>query len=153
MKLFLSKIEKLNFGWNEKPLGEDDFYCQCKSHNIEIIETPMKIRGICWYVQEQHVITINSKLSGHDRLLAMWHEFGHYLMHFPNKTIGTYFWGDELIYKGNRRQENEADTFALCALIPKVWVYTKSLDDFVEEENFSEEMVWKRKSIYERYKI
>lgn len=154
MNLFLPKIERFNFGWNAKHLNEEDFYSQCKINHIEIIETPMRLRGICWYVMDQHVITINSKLVGHEKLFTMWHEFGHFLMHFPNKTVGTYFWGEEQIYSHqSRRQENEADAFALCALIPRNWVECKTLRELVEDDYFTEETVWKRKKVYEKFKI
>ncbi|MCU0240675.1 MAG: ImmA/IrrE family metallo-endopeptidase, partial [Pyrinomonadaceae bacterium] len=128
---------------------EKIFYILCESELVEVIEMPMKINGVCWYVQKQHVIAVNANLPYLTKLIAMWHEFGHFLMHFPNKVVGTYFWGDEQIYKGNRRQEKEADAFAYCAVIPKTWLRDKTFNDLIDE-GFTDEQIWKRKEIYEQ---
>ncbi len=154
MQNVVKKARNLRIHWNETHLNEDLFLFLTENYSIEIVEMNLRnnINGISWYVMDQHIITINSKLSGFERLLTMWHEFGHYLMHFPNKTVGSYFWGDEKIYKGNRKQENEADAFAYCAVIPLIWLKEKTFTDLLDE-GFTDEQIWKRKEIYERYKI
>jgi len=51
-------------------------------------------------------------------LFTMFHELGHFLLHVPDSGVTASFHG-----VGRRtRKEREADTFALCALIPKSFV-------------------------------
>lgn len=155
MKLVLEKIKKTHKSWNEIQFTESDFYQFCDSQDILINETPMRygVKAMLWFVEDQYVVTINARLVGVDRLFAMWHEIGHFTMHYPSKKIATYFWGEELRYGSCRREENEADAFALCAIIPKTWIETKTLRELAEDECISEDLIQKRKKVYERYKI
>lgn len=155
MNLIVEKIKQNIPIWNTRQLTETDFYNFCETHDILVVETPLRyqVKAMLWFVENEYVATINSRLHGVTKLFAMWHEVGHFILHSPNKTIGTYFWGDERIYSHqNRREENEADVFGLCASVPKDWVLTKTYDELLEE-GFSEGQLQKRKEIYEKYKI
>lgn len=79
----------------------------------------------------------------------MFHEFAHYLMHAPNTNETANFHG---IGKKTRK-EKEADAFALCALIPKIWIETKPLHELLDEEGIPADMVVARKAIYENFKL
>lgn len=153
MNLSIEKIGTLCPDWNRRQLTENDFYDFCDCQDILVIETPLRYRinAMLWFVENQYVATINSRLHGITRLFSMWHEVGHFLMHSPSRTVGTYFWGDEKIYSHqNRREENQADAFALCCLIPKPWISRKTFNDLLDE-GFTEKQVWKRKEIFEKH--
>lgn len=153
MNLIVEKIKENCAEWNARQLTETDFYDFCQRHDILVIETPLRyqIKAMLWFVENEYVATINSRLHGVPRLFAMWHEIGHFILHSPNKTIGTYFWGNERIYSHqNRREENQADFFALCALIPFMSVSTKSFNELLDE-GFTEKQLQKRKEIYEKF--
>lgn len=155
MNLIVKELKRKYRDWNQRRLTEDDFHQFCDVNNIEVIEIPLRhgVKAILWFVEGEYVTTINSNLYGVQKLFAMWHEMGHFLLHSPNRTIGTYFWGDERIYSHqNRREEKEADVFALCALIPLCDVIKKTFDDLLDE-GFTEKQISKRKEIYEAYKI
>ena len=149
MIFFLDKISKLKLGWNQKPLNETDFFKFCQRFKIKVIEMPLQVDGFYYCVKGKHYIAINKRLRADKKLFVMFHEFAHFVYHVPDTNVTANF-----SRVGDRNfKEDEADLFALCALIPKVWVETKTLQELVEDEFLSEEIVWKRKEIYENYRI
>jgi Predicted Zn peptidase len=146
MQFFLDKISRLSVGWNKRPLTEDDFYKLCNKHKITVVEMPLQTGGFYYCVKRRHYIAVNSSLKQHERLLVMFHEFAHYLMHAPDTGVTANFHG-----VGQRtRKEAEADIFAVCALIPRAWIEGRSVHELVEEEGFCETLVRERLAIYTR---
>lgn len=139
----------MRFKWNEKQLTEADFFRLCRRFKITIVEMPLTTHGFYYCVKGKHYIAIDSRLNGIERLFVLWHEFAHFLMHVPDRNVTANFYGVGC----QTRNEKEADIFALCALIPKHWVKTKTLRELVEDEGFSEEFVWNRKKFYDEYEI
>ena len=143
MRLLTDKISKLQIGWNERPLTESDFYRLCTRFNIKVIETPLRTRGFYFRLMGRDVIAVDCKLSGTAKLAVLFHELGHFLFHMPESGPAANFHN----VGKKTRQEIEADIFALCAIIPKTFIETRSITELVYE-GFSAEMVAARQEIY-----
>lgn len=149
MKFLIEKISRLRCNWNKKSLTEEDFYRLCGRLGITVVEMPLTTNGFYYCVKRKHYIAIDSRLKKHKKLFVMFHEFAHYLMHAPDTNTTANFHG-----VGKRtRKELEADAIALCALIPKPWIETRTTQELHDEEGFPPEMLIARKEIYELHKI
>ena len=148
MKLLVEKIRNLRIGWNERPLTEDDFYRLCRRHKIKVIEMPLVVSGFYYRCKGRDFIALNSNLAGKRRLLIMFHEFAHFLMHAPNTNETASFHG----VGRKTRKEQEADRFAIIALIPIKLLQDRSVDELIED-GFDPEMLRERIEVYEKYRV
>jgi Zn-dependent peptidase ImmA (M78 family) len=148
MQFYLDKIKSLKVGWNERPLGEEDFYRLCSRHRITIVEMPLQTNGFYYCVKGRHYIAISASVDRFRKLLVMFHEFAHFLMHVPDSSTTASFHG----VGRKTRKEREADAFALCAVIPKTWIESRTVDELIEE-GIPEDMLRDRLTVYERWKI
>lgn len=148
MRSYLEKIKELRIGWNSRPLGETDFYRLCGRHKITVVEMPLRTNGFYYCVKGRHFIAVDSKLPQIKKLLVMFHEFAHFLMHSPDTNTTASFHG---IGKKTRK-EREADAFALCALIPRSWVEGREMSELIDE-GYSIELLRERAEIYEQMGI
>ncbi len=129
MQLLLQKISQLNIGWNERELVESDLYRICRRFKIGVTEMPLGVRGFYYRVMGRDFIAVDSKLSGPKKLLVLFHELGHFLLHTPDSGSTANFHG----FGRRSRKEIEADAFALCAIIPKSMLETRSIDELINE--------------------
>ncbi len=141
----IEKIAHLRSNWNKKPLTEQDFYKLCKQKKISVVEMPLSTNGFYYCVKGRHFIAVDSKLRRPKKLFVMFHEFAHYLMHAPDTGTTANFHG----VGKKTRKEAEADTFALCSLIPKPWVENRPVQEIIEEDGIPAEMLRERIAIYE----
>ena len=146
MRSYLDKIKKLHIGWNQRPLGENDFYDLCRKFKVTVVEMPLRTNGFYYCVKRRHFIAVDSKLTHLKKLLVMFHEFAHFLMHSPDTNTTASFHG----LGQKTRKELEADTFALCALIPKSWIEEREIGELVDE-GYSTEMLLERARIFEQF--
>lgn len=146
MRFFLDKISALRIGWNERVLTETDFYRICKCLRVRVEEMPLGPGGFYYRVLGRDYIAIDSRLSGTAKLLVQFHELAHFLLHTPASGATANFHG----VGRKTRQEREADLFALCALIPRTTLETRSADDLTDE-GFAADAVLERLEIYERH--
>lgn len=150
MKSFLQKIEKLDFGWNQRSLTSDDFYGLCRRFKIKVEELPLlTVHGAYSCDKKKHYIAVNTRLPQMQQLFVMFHEFGHYLMHLPSTgpierqcTVPT---------KRRSRDEKEADAFAYCAVLPFELLRTR--DSMELADAYGMTFFMERLAVYERYKI
>jgi Zn-dependent peptidase ImmA (M78 family) len=140
MLFFLDKFSDLKCHWNKKPLTDEDFYRLGKRHKITVQEMPLRVSGFYYCMLGRHYIAINSRLGHPKKLFVMFHEFAHYLIHAPDSGATANFHG---IGKKTRK-EFEADAFAVCALIPRPVVESRSVQDLIEVEGLPEELVRQR---------
>ncbi len=145
MRSYLERLTNLRIGWNRRQLGEEDFYRLCRRFRITVVEMPLTTNGFYYCVKGRHFIAVSSRLSRLQKLLVMFHEFAHFLMHSPDTNTTASFHG----LGKKTRKEQEADAFALCALIPKPWMESREVSDLIEE-GFSAEILKERAQIYER---
>jgi Zn-dependent peptidase ImmA (M78 family) len=143
MRSYLERLRTLNIGWNRRPLGEDDFYRLCRRYRITVVEMPLETNGFYYCVKGRHFIAVSSRLPQLKKLLVMFHEFAHFLMHSPDNNTTANFHG----LGKKTRKEREADTFALCALIPKCWIETRELGELLEE-GYPADLLQQRSQIY-----
>ena len=149
MRFLTDKISKLNIGWNERPLTEADFYCLCKRFNVNVKEESLTVGGFYYRVMGGDYISVNSRLGRWQKLAVLFHEIGHFLFHVPQTGEMARFH-----HIGRpTRLEREADLFAICAIIPKTWIETRSIDELVADEGFPPKMIEERYIILERYGI
>ncbi|CAN5558702.1 hypothetical protein BH10ACI3_BH10ACI3_10140 [soil metagenome] len=147
MRFFTDKISKLRIGWNERPLTEAEFYRVCKRFKIRVVEMPLRTGGFYYRVMGRDFIAVDCRLSGPRKLAVLFHELGHFLFHAPESGATANFYG-----VGRRtRKECEADVFALCALIPRPMIESRSLRELIEDDGLPEDLVKERLSILERY--
>ena len=145
MRSYLEKIKNLRIGWNQRPLGEDDFYGLCRKFKVTVVEMPLTTNGFYYCVKKQHYIAVDSKLPPLTKLFVMFHEFAHFLMHAPDTNTTASFHG----LGKKTRKEREADAFALCALVPRSWISDRDINELIED-GFSLELLQERKQIFER---
>lgn len=148
MRSYLEKLEGLNIGWNERPLGEEDFYFLCRRFRITVVEMPLETNGFYYCVKGKHFIAVSSRLPAIRKLLVMFHEFAHFLMHSPDSNTTASFHG----LGKKTRKEQEADTFALCALIPKCRLENREMNELIED-GFPVELLTERLRIHERFEL
>jgi Zn-dependent peptidase ImmA (M78 family) len=149
MRFLMEKISRLKIGWNCRPLTEPDFHALCRRFRITVVEMPLRTNGFYYCVKGRHFIAIDSKLSPPRKLLVMFHEFAHFLMHAPDTGVTANFHG-----VGRRtRKEIEADAFALCAVIPREMLESRTRRELLEDEGIDEEIVSAREALRERYDI
>ena len=143
MRSYFSKIRSLKIGWNDRQLDETDFYGLCRRFKITVVEMPLTTNGFYYCVKGKHFIAIDSKLDRIKKLLVMFHEFAHFLMHAPETNTTASFHG----LGTKTRKEREADTFALCALIPKSFIANKDVSELLDE-GFSSDLLEERFALY-----
>jgi Zn-dependent peptidase ImmA (M78 family) len=148
MQSYLEKIQKLRIGWNKRPLGEDDFYRLCRRFKVTVVEMPLRTNGFYYCVRGRHFIAVDSKLSHIKKLLVMFHEFAHFIMHSPDTNTTASFHG----LGQKTRKEREADAFALCALIPKGWIEERDISEMLDD-GFSMELLSERARVFEQLKL
>jgi Zn-dependent peptidase ImmA (M78 family) len=144
MQFLSDKVARLNIGWNERPLTEVDFYRICKRFKITVEEMPLRVSGFYYRVLGRDFIAIDSRLTGNERLMVLFHEFAHFLFHTPETGESANF------HRIGRktRQEKEADAFALCALVP-----TNSLATLEQSDQLSSEIIRERLKLFEQLRI
>ena len=148
MRFLTDKIKDLRIGWNERPMNEDDFYRLCRRFKINVTEMPLTTGGFYYRVMGRDFIAVDSKLTSVEKLLILFHELAHFLFHTPESGATANFHS-----VGRRtRKECEADAFALCALIPRKWIETRSPEELINL-GFTVEMVAERLKILERYQV
>lgn len=130
-------------------MTEDDFHRLCRTNKITVVEMPLRTNGFYYCVKKQHFIAIDSKLPPLKKLFVMFHELGHFLLHSPDTNATANFHG-----VGKRcRKEREADAFALCALIPKNWIETRTLSELIQDDGLDADIVHERIETYQTYGI
>lgn len=144
MRFFLTKISALKCGWNERSLSEEDFYRLCRRHRVTVQEMPLRVSGFYYCMLGRHFIAINSRLRGHAKLFVMFHEFAHFLMHAPDTGTTANFLG----VGKKTRKEKEADLFALCAIIPKTRLALDLIEELIDEEGFTRELIYERIKLF-----
>ena len=147
MLFFLDKISRLRCQWNQKPLTQDDFYRLCRRNNVTVQEMPLRVSGFHYCLLGRNYIAIDTRLRHHKKLFVMFHEFADFLMHTPDTGVTANFHG----VGKKTRKEAEADAFALCAIIPKTWLESRSVAELAEEEGIPEDILRERIVVYELY--
>ena len=147
MLLLADTIFRLRINWNKRPLTEADFYKLCRKHKVTVEEMPLKVSGFYFCMKGRHFIAIDSRLSPKKKLFVMFHEFAHYLLHAPSGSATANYHG-----VGKRtRSEIEADSFALCALMPLAWVESERFAELAADAGYDEEMITNRLAVFERH--
>lgn len=116
MNLILSRLIKSIPHLNSRKFNEADFHKLCKKERIKLAELPLKenIFGYYTNVKGKAYIVINRNLSQIRWLEVAFHELGHHFLHAPVPN-SVFFDSQNLTH----RQESEAQTLALLALIPR----------------------------------
>lgn len=147
MLLLADTISRLRIPWNKRPLTEADFHKLCRKHKVTVQEMPLTVSGFYYCAMGRHFIAIDSRLSPQTKLFVMFHEFAHFLLHAPSGTATANYHGI-----GKRtRAEIEADSFALCALMPLAWVTKGRLAELAADAGYDAKLIDDRLSVFERH--
>lgn len=116
MNLILKRLLKSIPHLNSRELTEFDFYKLCRRERIKLTELPLRenIYGYYTNIKGKAYIVINRNLPKMRWLEVAFHELGHHYLHAPVPQ-SVFFDSQNLL----PRQELEAQTLALLALIPK----------------------------------
>lgn len=79
-------------------------------------------------ISTDKVIGVNANRNLQNKLFIIAHELGHYMLHYQND--GTLYAHRENV-KGKPIEENDADYFAACLLMPRKY-FKEKYDDFKE---------------------
>lgn len=149
MQLITRHLKSLNIGWNERPLTEADFYRLCRKFSVRVTEMPLRVGGFHYRMLGRDFIAVDSRLGRTERLAVLFHELGHFLLHAPESSATASFH-----HIGRQtRQEQEADLFAYCCLIPRAWIESHHGGDIAEYDGIPHEIVAARYEIYRRYNV
>lgn len=115
MNLILRRLLRSIPHLNSRELTEADFHKICRKEKITLAEMPLKahIYGYYTNIKGKAFIVINRNLPKPRWLEVAFHELGHHFLHAPVPT-SVFFNSQNLTH----RQELEAQTLALLALIP-----------------------------------
>jgi Zn-dependent peptidase ImmA (M78 family) len=141
---FIDNVARLRCGWNKQPLNEEDFYRLCSRKRITVVEMPLETNGFYYCVKGRHFIAVDSRLEPYRKLLVMFHEFAHYLMHAPDRGVTANFHG----IGRKTRKETEADAFALCAIMPEAWIREGTILRIAEDEGIPSALVAERLKVH-----
>lgn len=149
MKTLLAKFAGL--GWNRRALTETDALRICRREKIKIVEYPLSgTLGSYFRCAGRDYITVDSRLRGVRRLYVLLHELGHYFLHVPPDTAAAYFFR----LKPDTKQEFEAETFAVVALLPEPMLRRLLASSEEEwEAGFTGEMIEFRLKVLDRYGV
>lgn len=116
MNLILTRLFKSIPHLNRRQLTETDFYRLCRKERVNLREMPLResIYGYYTNARGKAYIVINRSLPQLRWLEVAFHELGHHYLHAPVPQ-SVFFDSQNL----SHRQELEAQTLALLALIPK----------------------------------
>jgi Zn-dependent peptidase ImmA (M78 family) len=149
MKFALAKLQRCVRDLNKRPLTADDFYRICRREQVKVHEIPLLVPGFYMVVRGKPHLYINSSLRGIAWLLAAFHELGHHLLHAPPNSTVAYFYK----LKPNTKEENEAEAFALIALIPESLMFQLiASEEYAEDYGFSAELLKERCNLYLHHK-
>jgi len=148
MRFLVDKINSLHIGWNERPLTAADFDRLCRRFRISVVEMPISVRGFYYRVQGRDHIAVDSRLGDLEKLSVMFHELGHFLFHAPETGATASFHH----VAGMTREECEADVFALCGLLPKAILLSRSPQELIED-GYPPSMVGARFAVLEKHSL
>ncbi|MFV0388420.1 MAG: ImmA/IrrE family metallo-endopeptidase [Pyrinomonadaceae bacterium] len=112
------------YGFGTRSLTEEDFHRICADFEIEVIYERVK-RPFYMRLMDQEFIVLNRRSRGLRNLFDSFHELAHALEHGGKSHEVALFRG---LVKS--KEEVEADTFALLAIIPE-----SALESFLEENS------------------
>ncbi|HEV7701400.1 MAG TPA: ImmA/IrrE family metallo-endopeptidase, partial [Pyrinomonadaceae bacterium] len=92
-------------------------------------------------------IAISGQLPTMQRTFVMFHELGHFLMHSVGQETVASFSG----FCPESREEQEADAFAYCALLPLSLLKSREPEELAEL--YGSSFLMARLDVYERYKV
>ncbi len=118
MKELLLKLR--SYGIGVRALTEEDFYRICAELSIEIIHSPHKF-AFTFSMMGQRFIVLPRRRRGIRWLFRAFHELGHVMAGHAEHSPHVAFYGLETQF--HDKNEVEADTIALVALMPKDRIY------------------------------
>lgn len=131
--------------WNVKVLTEDDFYYYCDLARITVRDMPLdSLPGMYVICDGRPCIFLDEDLRGAERLFIAFHELAHHWLHPGGASC---FHGYEDI------TEEEADAFAICAMIPVTMLPHYHHSEIAELYGYTPEQVRFRREVFDKYKL
>lgn len=135
----------LKYGFGVRSLTFEDFEAACVESFFKCFFTDEKFEdGLSlpfpYKGRIYRVIILRRTLFQNSLAETAWHEFAH--AYFEHYGVRAFVRGSEEKY------EKAADDFALCCLIPTLWMRTKKWNELLEE-GFTDQQITRRKEIYD----
>lgn len=135
-------------GWNVVPLGERAAIDFCSDNFITVVEDPNQEYGQLLYYQKQYndamleyaFILINPNLTTGMRLWVLYHEIAHFILHYPETS--------KFNTAMRRKNDREANYVAAVALLPRVSIEGRTIDEVVYETGLPLKLVKIRYEIF-----
>lgn len=97
--------------------SEDQAIEIAENGHLEVTFMPLReIRGILIFYDNRHRIIINSTLLEYERMQAILHEIGHFMLHWDNRINSSFYCHKFLV----NQIEKEADFFAWLLVIKDI---------------------------------
>lgn len=150
------RVLKMNFPQlNLKQITEDDLWAFVERHEIRVERRMLGVNGYFGkYTPKRKrkprgLILIDETLRWFEFLSTFLHEVGHYCLHEPRGNREVLFSRRETDVE--TKQDKEADFFMLLALIPKKTLFEMSQTPFEDLHPYTQEILIKRKKIFDSY--
>lgn len=131
--------------WNVRVMTEDDFYYYCDTARIVVRDMPLdNLPGLYLLCDGRPCILLDTDLRGAERLFIGFHEYAHFLLHPPR--VRAFHGYDDIT-------EDEADAFAVCALIPRTTIAHYWPSEIAELYGYPPWIVRLRREVFDKWKI
>ncbi len=110
----MDRIKKITQAITQK-YGTNSPFELCDLLGVQVVytELPLKVKGFCIRLLQNHVIVLNQDLTMQESRVVCAHELGHYLLHGNMNALEI----EENTNLCLPRYEREADYFAACLLL------------------------------------
>jgi Zn-dependent peptidase ImmA (M78 family) len=138
--LNLTKLRRLvPPDWNERIYSVEDFDRFCPRDGVCDCNCRMRAAGLYVAYSDVAIILLSERQRGLRRRFVQMHELGHHWLHTPGLR---YFSGLET------KQEFEANSTAICALLPLLLLLTKTLAEIAEEYSYLCQLIARRMALF-----
>lgn len=137
------------FGWNQRPLTEDDFHRLCRRERIKVVELPLRTPGFYLAYKGKSWIAVDARLRGVRRLHVLFHELAHHFLHAPATAVAVNYFQ----VREPPKVRFEAEAFAHIALIPEPLLRRMLASEIEDEYGYPREMLEFRLKVLDRYGV
>ena len=143
--MFLYYLAKKYFPHlGERPVTERDVRRVAKRVGVEIVEGDVGVPGMYLPYGWAFFIVIHPGLTGVMRLWVLMHELSHHLLHDTGMQLFD--------SRFRTKADHQANFISALSLLPLLTIQTKTFAELLEE-GYPRELLWRRKEIYEQFKI
>ena len=138
-----------HLGLNDHIFTEPDVRRLCRRERIRIVEIPLRVPGFYMVCGGRRFLNLDNRLRGVRWLHVALHELGHHYWHVaPNATAASFYQ-----VSPHTKEEQEAEAFALIAMIPERLLRTMLAWEIEEAHGYTRDMIEKRLKVLHVYGV